>query len=134
MDFESRTPESNAAPPRGPNLEGDCDIEWTRISANMPLNPGRALDFNTRENNLALEATRIPSHRHQSDRCRAALLRAPARPVPAGRFADRAPGEGHVRFGDQLLDGGTRRASGRYAVSESRRMATSRPCSSCAGR
>jgi hypothetical protein len=45
MDFASRTPESNAALPRGPNREGDRDIEWTRISANMPSDPGRALDF-----------------------------------------------------------------------------------------
>jgi hypothetical protein len=41
---------------REPNLEGDRDIEWTWVSANMPAGPGRALDFGTGESNLAFEA------------------------------------------------------------------------------
>ena len=38
------------------NLEGDRDIEWTWVSANMPSGPGRALDFGTGCSNLAFEA------------------------------------------------------------------------------
>jgi SAM-dependent methyltransferase len=45
-----------AAAVREPNLEGDRDIEWTWVSANMPSGPGRALDFGTGESNLAFEA------------------------------------------------------------------------------
>jgi SAM-dependent methyltransferase len=45
-----------AATPGGPNLEGDRDIEWTWVSANMPSGPGRAFDFGTGESNLAFEA------------------------------------------------------------------------------
>jgi SAM-dependent methyltransferase len=41
---------------REPNLEGDRDIEWTWVSANMPSGRGRALDFGTGESNLAFEA------------------------------------------------------------------------------
>lgn len=39
------------------NLQGDRDIEWTWISANMPSGPGRAFDFGTGESNLAFEAS-----------------------------------------------------------------------------
>jgi hypothetical protein len=46
--------ESPAA--REPNLEGDRDIEWTWVSANMPSGPGRAFDFGTGESNLAFQA------------------------------------------------------------------------------
>jgi hypothetical protein len=41
---------------REPNLEGDRDIEWTWVSANMPSGPGRAFDFGTGESNLAFQA------------------------------------------------------------------------------
>ncbi|MGB7540311.1 MAG: DUF268 domain-containing protein [Anaerolineales bacterium] len=53
-----RQPEApkHAAAVREPNLEGDRDIEWTWVSANMPAGPGRALDFGTGESNLAFEA------------------------------------------------------------------------------
>jgi SAM-dependent methyltransferase len=53
-----RKPEApkQAAAPGGPNLEGDRDIEWTWISANMPSGPGRALDFGTGDSTLAFEA------------------------------------------------------------------------------
>jgi hypothetical protein len=53
-----RKPPAAAESPtvRIPNLEGDRDIEWTWVSANMPSGPGRALDFGTGESNLAFEA------------------------------------------------------------------------------
>lgn len=53
-----RKPPAAAESPavRIPNLEGDRDIEWTWVSANMPPGPGRALDFGTGESNLAFEA------------------------------------------------------------------------------
>jgi hypothetical protein len=41
---------------RGPNLEGDRDIEWTWVAAHMPPGPGKAFDFGTGESNLALQA------------------------------------------------------------------------------
>ncbi len=41
---------------REPNLEGDRDIEWTWISANMPGGPGKALDFGTGDSHLAFQA------------------------------------------------------------------------------
>ncbi len=53
----SRKEKPTAASPSGmPNLEGDRDIEWTWVSANMPAGPGKALDFGTGESNLAFEA------------------------------------------------------------------------------
>jgi hypothetical protein len=41
---------------RIPNLEGDRDIEWTWLSANLPSGKGKALDFGTGDSNLAFEA------------------------------------------------------------------------------
>jgi len=41
---------------RAPNLEGDRDIEWTLVSANMPSGPGQAFDFGSGESNLAFQA------------------------------------------------------------------------------
>jgi hypothetical protein len=43
-------------PRREPNLEGDRDIEWTWINAQMPSGPGRALDFGTGDSHLAFQA------------------------------------------------------------------------------
>ncbi|MBN2086276.1 MAG: DUF268 domain-containing protein [Anaerolineales bacterium] len=54
--FRKSEPPKPATAIRGPNLEGDRDIEWTWVSANMPAGPGRALDFGTGESSLALEA------------------------------------------------------------------------------
>jgi hypothetical protein len=53
-----RRPAKNrkSAAVRVPNLEGDRDIEWTWVSANMPSGPGRAFDFGTGESNLAFQA------------------------------------------------------------------------------
>jgi SAM-dependent methyltransferase len=45
-----------AASEGAPNLEGDRDIEWTWVGANMPPGPGRAFDFGAGESNLAFEA------------------------------------------------------------------------------
>jgi len=42
--------------PRGVNLLGDRDIEWSWISSQMPSGPGEALDFGSGESNLALIA------------------------------------------------------------------------------
>jgi hypothetical protein len=50
-----RKPKS-PAPSREPNLQGDRDIEWTWISANLPSGPGRAFDFGSGESDLAFEA------------------------------------------------------------------------------
>jgi SAM-dependent methyltransferase len=41
---------------QGPNLEGDRDIEWSWVSANMPIGAGQAFDFGTGESNLAFQA------------------------------------------------------------------------------
>jgi SAM-dependent methyltransferase len=49
-------PSPPAVAPHGPNLEGDRDIEWTWVSANMPSGPGKAFDFGTGASNLAFEA------------------------------------------------------------------------------
>lgn len=49
-------PKAAASPSGMPNLEGDRDIEWTWVSANMPAGPGKALDFGTGESDLAFEA------------------------------------------------------------------------------
>jgi SAM-dependent methyltransferase len=46
----------NSVQPGGPNLEGDRDIEWSWMSAQMPSGPGRAFDFGTGESNLAFQA------------------------------------------------------------------------------
>ncbi len=54
--FRKEQPKAAASPAGGPNLEGDRDIEWTWISANMPAGPGRALDFGTGDSTLAFEA------------------------------------------------------------------------------
>jgi SAM-dependent methyltransferase len=54
--FRKTAPSKKHAAVREPNLQGDRDIEWTWISANMPSGPGRALDFGTGESNLAFEA------------------------------------------------------------------------------
>lgn len=54
--YRKPEPPKPAAAAREPNLEGDRDIEWTWVSANMPAGPGRALDFGTGESSLAFEA------------------------------------------------------------------------------
>jgi SAM-dependent methyltransferase len=53
--FQKPEPPKQASA-RESNLEGDRDIEWTWVSANMPSGPGRALDFGTGESNLAFQA------------------------------------------------------------------------------
>jgi SAM-dependent methyltransferase len=54
--FRGSEPPPPPTAARGPNLEGDRDIEWTWVSANMPSGPGRAFDFGTGVSNLAFAA------------------------------------------------------------------------------
>jgi len=54
--FSRPAAKERSAGPRVPNLEGDRDIEWSWVSAQMPLGPGRAFDFGTGESNLAFQA------------------------------------------------------------------------------
>ena len=44
--------------PSSPNLRGDRDVEFSWIAANLPLGPGKALDFGCGVSNLALMAAR----------------------------------------------------------------------------
>lgn len=39
---------------RAPNISGDRNIEWSWVAANLPKNPGKALDFGCGESPLAL--------------------------------------------------------------------------------
>jgi hypothetical protein len=48
--------------PRIPNLEGDRDIEWTWIQAQIPNGSGQALDFGTGSSHLALHAALCGYH------------------------------------------------------------------------
>jgi hypothetical protein len=50
------SPAGRSASVRIPNLEGDRDVEWTWMSANLPSGPGKALDFGTGDSNLAFES------------------------------------------------------------------------------